>query len=65
MSAVVAYHTKKKKNPTCGPPVIALYLLEKKSLCVCVFVRFNLKIESVTRKMSAVVTDHTKKKKKT
>ena len=34
-------------------------LLEKKRSCVCVFVRFNLNLDWVTRKMSAVVADHT------
>ena len=47
--------------PTCGPPVIALYSKEK----VREFVRFNLNLDQVTRKMSAaVLADHTKKKKK-
>ena len=55
MSAVVAYHPKKNKSPTCGPPVIALY--SKK--IVCVFVRLNLNFDKATRKMSAVVADHT------
>ena len=41
MSAVVADHTKKKKNPTCGPPVITLYSKKK----VRVFVRFNLNLD--------------------
>ena len=44
--------------PTCGPPVIALYSKQK----VCVFVRFNFNLDYVNRKMSAVVADHTKKK---
>ena len=39
-------------------PVIALYSKKK----VRVFVRFNLNLEWVTRKMSAVVADQTKKK---
>ena len=47
--------------PTCGTPVIPLYSKKKAR----VFVRFNLNLEWVTRKMSAVVADHTKKKKKT
>ena len=42
MSTVVADHTKKKKkNPTCGSPVIVLYSKKK----VRVFVRFNLNLD--------------------
>ena len=52
---------KKKKSHLRSPRYSAL--LGKKKLCVCVSVRFNLNLDEVTRKISAVVADHTHKKK--